>query len=419
MASLCTFPTRDSGSAFEPIVSLPLAKSRPKSIRHALTWLAWTALAIGVSLGVLFGKNRTVTTYYHESAAAWMDGHDLYRPNGMGFIYLPQAAVLFSPFNMLHQPLADVLWRTLSLAVLAWGVWRLAALVRQHWQIEVFPEVSLLTMVAFASCARNGQATLLMTAMMLHAIVDLHNRNWWRATAWLSLGLMIKPLIVVLWLLSAALFKPMRLRLATGFLIVLAVPFFTQSPEYVARQYQAAVTMLTTASKLGMETTWAHPFGALRVAGVEVPNLLQTGIRAVLAVATLAACWFAIRSKEQRFSSLYLLAFSTVYILLMNPRSENSTYGMLGPALGLFAVIAWKADRRPFLAGFLVLLTGLMVGSYELGKLLTPGERPIWLAPLAATAFAMYLVTDLIRRQPEVADVVPFAQPAQFKRRAA
>ena len=58
-------------------------------------------------------------------------------------------------------------------------------------------------------------------------------------------------------------------------------------------------------------------------------------IRVVAAGGAIVLCLVArFRSTPARAAE-YLLSFSALYILLFNPRTENNTYAMLGPVIGL------------------------------------------------------------------------------------
>ncbi len=52
-----------------------------------------------------------------------------------------------------------------------------------------------------------------MAGLMMLATVDLVDKRWWRAAAYLSLGLAIKPLCLVLVLLAAVLYPATMWRL--------------------------------------------------------------------------------------------------------------------------------------------------------------------------------------------------------------
>jgi len=372
---------------------IQLSLTKPRDVRNA--WLFWTALILIVSVIILLGNRRTVTGAYRGASMHWLQGENLYVKPPMAFLYLPQAAILFLPFAYLPFTLSEILWRLLTIGSFAVGVRRLATLSGRTSGQELFPAITLLSIAPAWSCARNGQMTLLMTAMMMLAVVDLTDRRWWRATLWLSLGLALKPLILVLILLAGALYRPMLWRLLVGLAIVFLFPFLTQRPEYVASQYGQCVELLEAAARLGIEQPYAHLFGMLKAAGIDVSEQVQTATRVVAAALTMALCWIAQRRCNTSEASVFLFALAACYLMLFNPRTENNTYAMLGPAIGAFCAQALLIERRWLQGGMLIAMTVAMVGSYEFGKLIAPGVPPMWLAPLAAVCFTAFLVFKL------------------------
>jgi hypothetical protein len=79
-----------------------------------LAWFAWAALFAVTAALVLAGSRRTVTGNYREAAFLWFLGKDLYANavrTGHGFLYLPQAAILFAPFAWLPHAAGEIAWR--------------------------------------------------------------------------------------------------------------------------------------------------------------------------------------------------------------------------------------------------------------------------------------------------------------------
>ena len=284
----------------------------------------------------------------------------------------------------------------MTVGTFALGVYRLAEVVRREASVSLFPLATCIALPMAWDGARNGQATLLMAGLVMIAIADAAARHWSRAAVWLAIGLAIKPLAAVVILLMGAIHRELRGRLLAGLAAVAVFPFLTQSPAYVAQQYAACLQSLQSTAHVGVTESWAQPFSVLSMAGLVIDERLQSLVRAVAAAGTLAICWRAqVRLTALRYS-LYLYALAACYLMLFNPRTENNTYAMLGPALGLFFAEACLVRRRYGTALVLLLMAGGTVGSNQFGKWLLPDWKPVWLAPLMALGFTAYVLVQLV-----------------------
>jgi alpha-1,2-mannosyltransferase len=390
--------------------------SRFPSSRAALwsAWLSWGALIVTIGALILFGSDHTVVSAYRDAAVQWFAGRDIYNNTGHGFLYLPSAAILFAPFAALPYAAAEIAWRVLTIGVFAVGVRRLSTCVGRGLSFDLFPLMTLAALPPALSCARNGQSTLIMTAMMMLAVVDLTETESsgprrWRATLWLSLSLAFKPLSIVMILLVGALDRRMAWRLFVGVGLVLLFPFLTQTPHYVSAQYVMSLQMVRASSLCGMNELWAQPFSVLGLVGISVSESTQTLTRVAAGLLTLTLCWQAKRRHDSVRAVEYLFSFAVLYILLFNPRSENNTYAMLGPVIGLFAA-PWIGNSRHRVAVTLLslLLVALAAGDELVRALAPPGEH-IWLKPSLAILFLAYLVCHLFGpqddpRQPSIVE---------------
>ena len=365
------------------------------AVRYA--WLGWAALFLATAAIIAAGSSRTVVPSYRIAALNWFAGHGLYDGTGVGgFVYFPQAAILFSPFAMFPPAMGEVLWRLAIILVFALGIRGFARLAGERPGKELFPLMTLVAIPLAWDCARNGQATLALTGLMLLSIVDIAHCRWWRATLWLALGVAVKPLAIVLVLLVMAIERPMTWRVLLGMIVLALSPFLTQHPAYVIQQYTACLNNMTTAAHVGVAASgWSSPFSALRLAGVDVPERVQTALRLVAAIATLTFCVLARRRNDAARSAVFVFSLAVLYLMLFSPRTENNTYAMLGPAIGVFLAQAFLVERRPA-AG--ILLSGIataLLGSRLLERLLTPHAATSWVPPLMAVCFAAYLLIRL------------------------
>jgi hypothetical protein len=358
--------------------------------RDGLVWGLWGLYAVVVACLMYNGpRSYQIYSVYHAAGGRWLAGEPLYDGTGWGFIYLPQSAVLFSPFSCLPYPWAATLCRILNIAVFAVGVRRFLRYAGRDGSVDLFLPGSLLIMPLAITSARHGQMTLAMGAMMLLAIPDLLDRRWWRAALWLTLGLALKPLIVVLVLLVVVLYPQVSWRLAVGLAALLAFPFLTQHPWYVLEQYRQCVQMFDDAQKYALTHAgeYAQLFWMLKSVGVDIPEIGQTALRLLAAVLALAVCQ-AVRPRctPSRFAVL-LLTISVVYLLLFNPRTERNTYSLLAPSLALFAVQAFSSGRR-IQAAALLGIVAFYFFSYPLGKYYF-GSPTVWIKPLLCLLFVV------------------------------
>jgi alpha-1,2-mannosyltransferase len=362
-------------------------------------WAGWVVLAVATAVIIAMGSGRTVVPAYREGAVYWLAGTKLYWHLGVGgFVYLPQAAVLFIPFALLPVMAGEMLWRFVIIGVFALGIFRFAGLARGRSEKEWFPLMTLVSLPLAWDCARNGQATLAMTGLMLLAVTDVARERWWRAAVWIALGISVKPLVVVLALLVMAIHRPLSWRVPAALAVAALVPFLTQRPGYVMEQYTLFWKSLTTAVHVGaVDKGWTTPFNALQVLGVVVPEKVQTVLRVTAAFGTLALCWLSRRRHDAVRSAVFLFSFAVVYLMLFSPRTENNTYAMLGPVIGVFLAGAAARDTRKWEGALLSGIAFAILGGRMIERLATPHAGASWVSPLMASCLAGYLLAVFFR----------------------
>ena len=360
-----------------------------------LAWWPWGLLLGVVAAFILGGSVRSVTPLYFEAAEHWLQGDDLYIRGGRGFLYLPQAAILAIPFHMLPRVPAELLWRLMTIGVFAAGVHRLCRLASGRSGDDFFVVVSVVAVPLAWSSALNGQSTLTISGLLMLAAGDIACYRYWRAAVLLALALALKPLAIVMILLVAPLFRPMRVRLVATCGVAVVLPFLVQAPEYVADQYAECLTMFVDAARLGVQTLWAQLFGLAKVLKIDVSEPVQAVVRVAAAGLTLAAGWHACRRVDRARGLVYLYTLGACYLMLFNPRTENNSYAMLGPSIGWCCAEALLVERRRARGLFYVILALGTVGSHDFGKFLLPAQRAIWLAPLMAVCFSIVVTVRL------------------------
>ena len=375
--------------------------SSRKSVLYA--WVGWALLFLTAAAIIASGGTRTVVPSYRIAAWNWIAGGPLYNGDGIGgFVYFPQAAVLYIPFAIFPPVVGEVLWRLVIIAVFAAGVRSFSRLAGERQAKELFPLASILAIAMAWDCARNGQSTLIMAGFMLLAVVGMARRQWWRATLWLALAVALKPLAIVLVLLVMAIDRHMSWRVLLGMLILALSPFLLQHPSYVMQQYVSFVQNSAAAAHVAVVGHgWTSPFTALRVAGVNVPEQVQTVIRLVAAAGTLALCFVVQRRQYPARTAVFVYALAALYIILFSPRTENNTYALLGPAMGLFLADAF-VSKRTAEGIFLAVIALADLGSRTIERMIAPEADPVWLSPLMATVFAGYVLVRLFKNNAAV-----------------
>lgn len=355
-------------------------------------WCVCAAVVVGMML--TGSRERTVLHAYRLGAERWMASEPLYDLDGKGFLYLPQSAILFIPWDVMPYWWGESLWRAFNVAVLAAGTYVFCRVVQPQLGRRIFALTSLVAAALAWPSIRTGQTTIILTGLMLFALSDLIRERWLRATASLWLAFAFKPILLPLLLLVPVLWpKRMAGRMLLGGLITAATPFLFQRPDYVLAQYQLFPVMLKSAAAFEHEQLFTQLFGMLAAFGYQVPDPIPTAIRAGFGLATLVAAWLMKRKLPPREFGLFLGSLVAAYILVFSPRTESNTYALIGPFLGCLLALR-LIERRITDVALLATLAVLIIGTYEIGKPFLNGNGNHVLAPLATMVFAGWLWRD-------------------------
>jgi hypothetical protein len=285
--------------------------------------------------------HRNVTPLYHKAVADWWAGKDLYHgPGGMN--YLPEFLLLFAPFHWLPAPAGDILWRLCTALLLVTGIWRLQ---RDHFGTEIaraFLFASIFTMPLCLGALRNGQANALFAAITLQAVACLPYRQWWTAAFFIVLALAIKPLAIVLLLLSVTVYAPLRWRLLPFLAALVLLPFLFAPADYVIAQHRSFIANIQSCATI-TEHRFADIGGIARTFGWEIPIVVSKLLRLAAGLAILGLWVMGSRRLTEPLRAMWLLALSTCYLMLFNPMNESNSYVIFAPAMGLWAVAAIEA----------------------------------------------------------------------------
>jgi alpha-1,2-mannosyltransferase len=372
------------------------------------SWHRWTAwgfwllifLAINTDVARYPARHNTSPTY-RLASTRWWAGQDPYTTNAhAGFLYFPQAAILFTPFTWGPLLLGEFLWRLVTFGLFAY------ALVRLH---EFFPAtnrrsfaksfliLSLLAVPSSFASLRNAQFDLPLAALIVLTAAEIASERWTAAAVWLCLALALKPLAAVPLLLFGALYWKLIPRVLVGLLVVIALPFLHWNPAFVAHEYVRCFQTLAWASK-GDEPRYSDLAALLSHFGYTAPELLKTVARVLFALVYLGLGAAALRRLNRSEAAWVVGALSADYLMLFNPRTETCSYVFLGPFVASLALFYGAQAGRKWLGyglGFAAL--GLACDAIpKTGNFSIHDLTDRWFKPLIALFFLPVLIQFIL-----------------------
>jgi hypothetical protein len=353
-------------------------------------WSAWLLLIIVVAVLVLIDPyHRTVAGVYRDGAQAWWNSQAVYGTGVGGFLYFPSSLLIYSPFWALGARLGDLLWRLVSVGLLTVAILRLARLATPEHVKRLVPLTLLLSIPGSAEAIRNGQATVLMLAMMIFATLYLAERRWLGVTICLSLALAVKPIVLPFFLLTAVLYwRPLAWRLLLGVTVILAVTFIHPDPAYVVQEYMNGIKKIIAGSD-PRPGRYHDSIKMLAVFGLTLPALVVFALRSLAAIGTLAVTRLAVRRHDPVTGAVLLLTFANGYLMLFSPRTESNTYIMLAVLVAFFAAYSVLVrGRRGVAIGLGAICIGL--GAQGYGTFVFRLTE-MWLKPALCIVFVLVM----------------------------
>jgi alpha-1,2-mannosyltransferase len=368
---------------------------------NILAWSILAAVFLGMSVYLILNPTRTgVVLNYRFAATHWLDSTSMYPGGTHGFLYAPPFAVLFSALNFLRpEVLGEILWRALGVGLFAWGLWKLAGVSsRQHGRIgtsdPTFLCLVLLAVPASLASINNGQTNLLLSASLVLTALAIRYQKWMLAALLLSLSLVLKPIALAPWLLAFAVIPAMRRPLLLGIPGLVLVGFLHPNPSYAWGQWVEFFVKLSH-SYTPENLRVSDIFGAVGKAGLEVPPILEKGIRAGACLGALIWVWCSYRFKGLTAASWSLWVSTALVFTVLNPRAETNSYVLISPLLA-FAAISYSRGGAGVRWKVGVLATaciGLMCDG--MGKPIYLATD-VWFKPLI-----VLLVSPLLFRMPD------------------
>ena len=344
-------------------------------MRFRWNTLAWSSLGIvfaGMALYLVLNPTRTgVVPNYRFASTHWWISESMYPGGTHGFLYLPQFAVLFTPFNLIQTPvIGEIFWRAMGFGLLAFALLRLAQIVSPATNDSRSPSsqhalafflLVLLAVPASLASINNGQTNLPLSACLVLTFLAIRDRKWATASALLTFCLVLKPLALAPWLLAFAVFPSMRIPLFCGLPALLVIGMLHPNPSYAWSQWVEFGTKLSH-SYTPENLRVSDIFGMLEKAGISNNLFVNSISRAFGSFAALVFVWIRFRQKGLAAGSWALAVVSVLILTIFNPRAETNSYVLVSPLLAYVAVSYFLQPSGTKLPGWIlsVFCLGLM-----------------------------------------------------------
>lgn len=339
-----------------------------------LALICWAIVLAVVAGRMLLSRNinHSVFFIFDTAGRSWIAGHELYGNEDNLFRYSPTIAAAFAPWTLLPQRAAEILWRVVNaVAFIASLLYFFRACVpsfdaRRRWLV-VFGALPLGVM-----SVNNGQANIILGALLFCAIADAHRERWNRCAAALAAAVLLK-----LWPIAAAglliVAFPRKLggRFAVALGIGLLAPFLAQRWDYVLDTYRSWLHYLPSDTRIdfnlleGNRDLWhvnrlfGEPVSLLQY------RLLQLGSASILAGAVV---WMRRRLQPINDVLTFIAFGGTIWMLAFGPATESCTYSLMGPLLA-WACLDPTRENETRLERFLLLLS---IGFFGVALLSVP-----------------------------------------------
>ena len=310
------------------------------------SWAIWLVTVIASLVfainWVASGKTDVALCEYLEFIGNFWSGKPIYVLNGLqGFHYLPIMLVIGTPLGWMSTPVAGAMFGLLSIAFLAFSVYRLAEAVSPAHPVTAAGSILAASVVASHQSVVLFQMQMPMTAAMICAAVAGMKSRWQVMAWWLVLAIALKPLAIVMALLAVVVVPQTRLPLAIGIAALLLIPFGFQNWSYVATQYGGYLENLSAVANAPAGQWYAQTeiSTLFRSIGLELSPPVRLAIRLGAAVGTLVLAWRIAAIGMARATAFALLILATSYIALFNPRQENVSFIVVAPGIAALAMV--------------------------------------------------------------------------------
>jgi hypothetical protein len=329
----------------------------------------WLVLgAVVVVKTAWYPKVHSTYPLFHDVAAAWWSGDDIYENASVGdYRYGPSFAVVLGPIAWLPYTVGAVVWALLNIGIAFWVTRTLARRVLPGMTSPLARNL-LLAVAVFPSahCLYSSQTNLLIFSLVAFASIAILDQRWWLAALLLAIAIHIK-----IWPLAGALLLvacwPRRLawRLPVALAAVAALPLLAARPAVVWQQYLQWYQHVVGPAMI--RHTYRDAWTIWELISKPVNPTVYTVLQLAMAAVALGLClWRAFRLPPQRLV-LFVLASWTTWQLVFGPGTERNTFSLIAPLTSWAVVVAVLQEKNPWLmgTGFLCTVLAAMVGHAE------------------------------------------------------
>jgi hypothetical protein len=368
----------------------------------ALLWILVCAACC--TRAYCFPTQHTVYHNYASAGRAWRTGTDAYEierdstgaaiPRMSAYRYAPPVSVLFVPFSMLSDAAGSALWRLVSYACFfgAFAVYvRLVLPGASQLQGKSVAGLWLLLLPLSLGSMNNGQANVLLMALLMGALAAAMAQRWNWSAVLLAGACLIKIYPLALALLMLVVYpRQLGWRFLAALGIGLALPFAFGPPRYVLDQYANWFELLRTDDRRAfpMNQGYRDFYLLARFMGHPLSSMVYLAIQLGTGAMVAGVCLLGRINQWPRQKLLQtLFALGCCWMVVFGPSTESSTFILIAPALAWSLVESFALKGPLWSRGTLVLVMGMFLLTFTATWF--PGGRDWFyvLQPLSALLF--------------------------------
>jgi hypothetical protein len=287
---------------------------------------------------------HSVFPTYRDAGAAWIHQAQIYAAPGI-FLYSPLVAACFSPFALISQNVAEVLWRLLLGFALPVALWFNARTLFDFSKKE-FAWLFLLIVPLTLSSLNNGQANIIIIVLFLVAAAAASQSRWLICAFCAAFAVYWKIYPIAFALLLAVVFpRKLIFRILLMLIGLFVVSLFLQKPSYTLQQYSDWLVNLASDRRRAHEYygRWRDFYLLLRLLGIPISTMWWTIAEVAAGSVAAAICFLGtVRQWPRAILLLVAMSLGIVWMLLFGPATEAATYVLIAVPSAYLLIAGWS-----------------------------------------------------------------------------